>query len=59
MARKNKLGTSYCSLGLEDSEEVALIQYLSTKKWSCKSYLRMLIRTDLEIQIKLKIAHDK
>lgn len=54
MARVNKKGTSYCSLGLERSEENILKEHLTKKKWSAKRYLRFLIRKDLKINIKLE-----
>ena len=58
MSRQNKLGTSYCSLGLDGAEETELQKFLKAKGWSCKSYIRMLIRKDLNIQIQLK-AYEK
>ena len=53
MARKNKKGTSFCSLGLERAEEKILKAHLEKKKWSAKRYLRYLVRSDLHINIKL------
>lgn len=54
MARKNKLGTSFCSLGLEKDEEKEMKAYLKYKQWSAKRYLRYLVRTDLQLNGKLK-----
>lgn len=54
MARKNKKGTSFCSLGLEPTEEKILIKFLKDKKWSAKRYIRFLIRTDLKLTVKLE-----
>jgi hypothetical protein len=54
MARENKLGSSFCSLGLEEDEEKALKSHLKEMGWSGKRYLRYLVRTDLKFKIKLK-----
>lgn len=53
MARINKNGTSFCSLGLEIKEEGALKEHLKKKKWSAKRYLRFLVRSDLNLTVKL------
>ena len=53
MARKNIIGTPFLSLGLEKSEERILKAYLKEKKWSAKRYIRFLVRSDLQIKIKL------
>jgi len=53
MARKNKLGTSFCSLALELQEEVEIKKYLEDKDISAKQLLRYLIRKHLK-EIKSK-----
>lgn len=55
MARINKNGTSFSSLGLEEKEEKALKKFLQEKKWSAKRYLRFLIRSDLNLNTKLNL----
>lgn len=47
MARINKLGTSYCSLGLEKEEEEAFKKFLAQQGWSAKRCIRYLIRTEI------------
>lgn len=59
MARKNKKGTSFSGLGLAENEEKTLRAHLKDKKWSAKRYLRFLVRTDLGLEIKLKITKTK
>lgn len=53
MARQNKLGTSFCSLGLEQDEEEKLKAHLKKKKWSAKRYIRFLVRTDLNFKVNI------
>lgn len=53
MARKNKLGTSFCSLQLEIQEEKEIKLYLEQKDISAKQLLRYLIRKHLK-EIKTK-----
>lgn len=48
MARKNKLGTSFCNLDLEKDEEKKLRQYLKDEDKSAKSLLRKLVREFLK-----------
>jgi hypothetical protein len=55
MARINKKGTSFSSLGLELGEERELKKYLASKQWSAKRYLRYLVRSDLRLITKLNI----
>lgn len=55
MARINKNGTPFLSLGLEGTEERVLKEFLARKKWSAKRYIRFLIRSDLGLNIKLDI----
>lgn len=54
MARKNNKGTSFCSLSLETHEENVLKKFLRDKRWSAKRYIRFLIRSDLNLNVKLK-----
>jgi len=55
MARINKKGTSFSSLGLEQNEEKELKKYLASKQWSAKRYIRFLVRSDLRLNTKLNI----
>lgn len=48
MARENKLGNPFAGLGLDSKEETILQAYLVKQKLSAKSYVRFLIRKDLE-----------
>ena len=55
MARINKKGTAYLGLFDDKSEAKRLKAYLKEKKWSAKRYLRYLVRSDLGLNIKLKL----
>ena len=47
MARKNKLGTSFCGLGLEAYEEIVIKSWLTEKDKTAKQHLRTLLRKHL------------